>query len=123
MGTFADTVKNSMLDSYFGSGTPATIYVAAYTAGGEASGGSYARVAVTNNGTNFPAASAGAKSNGAQINFPAATASWGTITEIRLFDAASAGNQLGTHTLASAKVVDGGDTLYIAAGDLDITLS
>lgn len=35
---------------------------------GEPSGSSYARVAVTNNATNFPAASGGSKANGATIN-------------------------------------------------------
>ena len=53
---------NTVLDSLFGSGTPATLYIGLYSAapdadgtgGTELSGGSYARAAVTNNTTNWP---------------------------------------------------------------------
>ena len=54
----------ALLDADFGSGTPATWYLAAFltmpaadgTGGVEPAVGSYARVAVTNNGTNWPVA-------------------------------------------------------------------
>ena len=68
---------------------PTTLYLALYTtaptsAGGgvEVSGGSYARVAITNNSTNWPASSGGGpgtKANGAAFTFPTASAAWGTI--------------------------------------------
>ncbi len=61
---------------------PTTVYMAigtgTFTAGtctGEVSGGSYARVAVTANTTNFVVAS-GSLSNGTTITFPAPTAAW-----------------------------------------------
>jgi len=80
---------NATLDAWLGSTTlgPATAYCAAFTsaptaAGGgtEVSGGSYARVAITNNSTNFPNASGASKNNGTAIDFGTASADWGNIT-------------------------------------------
>jgi hypothetical protein len=131
-GSFSDYLENALLDHVFGGGDytrPATLYVAAFTAapsdsggGTECSGGSYARVAVTNNATNFPAASGGAKANGTAITFPSASASWGTVEAIGIFDADSSGNLLAWSTLTASKAVDSGDTLQIPIGDLDVSL-
>jgi hypothetical protein len=77
---------------------------------------------VTNNGTNWPAASGGAKSNGAAITFPQATASWGTVTHFGILDAATSGNLLCWGALSASKTIDAGDTPSFAAGELDITL-
>jgi hypothetical protein len=131
VGSFSDFLELELLDHVFGAAAytaPGTIHIAAFTAtpsdsggGTEVTGGSYARVAVTNNSTNFPAASAGAKANGTAITFPEATASWGSVAAISAQDAAAAGNQLGWDDF-TAKAIGIGDTLNIAAGDLDITL-
>jgi hypothetical protein len=61
--------------------------------------GAYARVAVTNNGTNWVAAGsqpgAGyAVANGASFSFAQSTGSWGTATYYGVFDAAGGGNLL-----------------------------
>lgn len=48
--------------------------------GVEISGGGYARVTVTNNGTNWPAASNGAKT-GAVQTFPTSTGAWSTTAK------------------------------------------
>ncbi|MDP9488130.1 MAG: hypothetical protein M3Q49_20465, partial [Actinomycetota bacterium] len=83
--SFSDFMENTILNEVFGGVNyvpVGTVYVALYTtapddagAGGtEVSGGAYARVAVTNNATNWPAAVGGAKSNGVAITFPQATA-------------------------------------------------
>jgi hypothetical protein len=125
--------KVKILDHVFGATAytaPATIYVALSTADpldsgsglAEPSGNVYACVAVTNNTTNFPNASGGAKSNGTAIIFPQATGSWGTVTHVALMDASSGGNMLGSAALASSKAVGANDTLSFAVGDLDITL-
>jgi hypothetical protein len=45
----------------------------------EPSGGSYGKVTVTNNGTNFGAAVSSEKSNLTEIAFTQASADWGTI--------------------------------------------
>lgn len=132
--SFSDFLENELLDHVFGNASyaaPATLYLALYTvapddagAGGtEVTGGAYARKAVTNNATNFPAAVAGAKANGVDLDWPEATASWGTIVHVGILDAASAGNYLGGGALAANKTIGAGDTFRIKAGDLDITLS
>ncbi len=94
------------------------------TGGGtEVSGNAYARVAVTNNATNWPAASAGSKANGAAITFPQATpAGWGVVTQFGIFDASTAGNLLAWGDLTASKTVDALDTVSFAIGALTITL-
>lgn len=107
------------------------VYVALYTsaptsAGGgtEVSGGSYARAAVANNSTSWPAATGvgpATKANGVAITFPTATASWGTVAAFGIFDAASAGNGLYWGTLTTSRAVATGDTPSFAIGALTIT--
>jgi len=134
MGSFADYLENALLDHAFGGGDftrPATVYVGLSTstitdAGGnitEPSGNAYARVAVTNNSTNFPSASGGAKANGAAITFPAATGSWGTVTDFFISDASSGGNIMGYGALTTAKAITTGDVASFAVGELDLALS
>ena len=130
-GSKSDFLENELLDHVLGGGDysrPATVYVALFTValsdsggGTEVSGGSYARVAVTNNATNWPAASGGAKSNGTEIAFPEATASWGTVVAFAIFDASTGGNMLYWADLTTSKTIDSGDTAKFAVGDLDIT--
>ncbi len=76
----------------------ATVYVSLWTSdptdagsGTEVStsGTSYARTAVT-----FGAPSDGASTNNADVTFPTATASWGTVGWIGINDAATSGNLL-----------------------------
>lgn len=133
MGSFSDYAEDKILDHVFGGGNysrPATLYVALSTADptddgsgiAEPAVGSYARVAVTNNGTNFPASSSGAKSNGTAISFPEATASWGACTHFAIFDDPTAGNMIAHGALDVTKNVDEGDTVTFEIGDLDITL-
>lgn len=132
-GSLSDFAENELLDHLLGAATytpPVTVHLALFTvaptdAGGgtEVTGGSYVRLAVTNNATNFPAASGGAKSNGVTLDFIAATAGWGTIVAYAMFDAASAGNMLGWADLASSVTINNGDTFRFAAGDLDYSLT
>ena len=103
---------------------PTTWYVGLFTsdptdtgaAGTEVSGGSYARVAVTFNVTGDTA------SNTASVEFPTATANWGTVSHIGIHDALSGGNMLVHGALTSSKAIDSGDVFRIPTGDLDITL-
>lgn len=130
--TFNDYLELELLDHVFGAAAytaPATLYVALYTAapndaggGTEVTGNNYARAAVTNNATNFPAASAGAKSNGTAITFATPSGSWGTVTHFAILDAVSGGNFLGWGALTASKSPGNGDTVEFAIGDLDITL-
>lgn len=102
-----------------------SIYVGLFTAdpsdlgsGTEVSGGDYARVQVTA----WNAPSAGATANTNTITFPTATAVWGLVCAIGIFDNETAGNLLMWGELSVDKQVDTGDTFSIAAGDLDIAL-
>jgi hypothetical protein len=125
-------LENKLLDHVFGGPDyvrPGTLYVALFTAapndgggGTEVSGGSYARVAVTNNATNFPAAASGAKSNGTAITFPTATAGWGTVTHWAIFDASSGGNLVAWAALTTSRSPISGDTPAFAIGELDILM-
>jgi len=130
-GSKSDFLELELLDHVLGNAAytaPANVYVALFTvaptdAGGgtECIGGSYARVTVANNATNWPAASAGAKSNGTAITFIEATASWGTVVAFGIFDALTVGNLLYWATLTVNKTIDSGDTANFAIGELDIT--
>jgi len=130
-GGKSDFLENELLDHVLGNAAysaPATIYVALYTvtpsdAGGgtEATGGSYARKAVTNNATNWPAAAGGAKANGTLIEFVEATADWGEVVAFGLFDALSGGNLMYWGPISPSKTVSSGDTPKFKAGDLALT--
>jgi hypothetical protein len=107
-GSKSDFLENELLDHVLGNAAytaPANIYVGLFTAaptdaggGTECSAGNYARKSVTNNATNFPAASGGLKQNGAVIDFVTANADWAPpstpVVAFGLFDAASSGNLL-----------------------------
>ncbi len=95
------------------------------TGGGtEVTGGGYLRVTVTNNTTNWPAATGAtaAKSNGTVITFPTASASWGTVVAFGIIDAASAGNLLWWGDLTTSKAIASGDTASFAVGSLSTSL-
>lgn len=130
-GSKSDYLENEILDHVLGGADyarPATVYIALFTAsptdaggGTEVTGGSYARVAVTNDATNWPAASSGTKQNGTAITFIQATASWGTVVAMGIFDASTAGNLLYWGDLTTSKSIASGDTAEIAIGGITIT--
>ncbi|HEX7124961.1 MAG TPA: hypothetical protein VF406_04190 [Thermodesulfobacteriota bacterium] len=137
-GSFSDFLENELLDHVFGAAAytaPATLYIALFTAAPTDAGGgtevstgvwtNYARVAVTNNATNFPAASGGAKSNGTLIDFGTAAISGAapTVVAIGVYDAAVAGNLLAWCDAAASKTINNGDPVTIPNGDLDLTLT
>jgi hypothetical protein len=104
---------------------PTTIYVGLFTSdptdagtGTEVSGGSYARKSVT-----FAAPSNGASASSADVTFDTATATWGTITHIGLFDALTAGNLLYHTALDVSKLIETNDIFKINSGSLTVTLS
>ena len=127
MSSFSDYLETELLDHVFANNAytaPTTIYCALYTAapsdaggGTEVTGGSYARQSMAFSVTGDTA------SNTAQVAFPTATADWGTVTHVGLFDASTSGNLLAWGELTSSKLVETGDIFRIAAGDLDITLA
>lgn len=124
--SFSNYLENKVLDHVFGGSAytaPSTLYVGLFTsdpgeAGGgtEVSGGSYARQTITFTVTGSQASSSAA------VEFPTATASWGTITHAAVYDAASAGNLLAYGALTASKTIDSGDVFRIPSGDFDIDL-
>lgn len=77
----------------------------------EPSGGSYARVSVTNNTTNWPGPTSGnaTVSNNSAVTFPAPTANWGVIFGFVITDASTGGNALIYSALTTPKTVNSGD--------------
>lgn len=61
-------------------------------------------------------------SNTAAVEFPTATASYGTVTHVGVYDASTGGNLIAYAALTTSKTIDTGDVLRVPAGDLDITL-
>jgi hypothetical protein len=105
--------------------SPTTVYVALYTddptdadTGTEVSGGSYARVAVT-----FGAPSNGVSTNSGNVEFAAATGTWGTVTHIGIRDALTTGNLLYHTALDVSKPISSGDIFRITTGNLSVTLA
>jgi len=124
--SFSNYLETEVLDWAFSTGTatrPTSWYLALYTAapsdtggGTEVSGGGYARQSVVFTVTGNTA------SNNAAIEFPTATANYGTVTHIGVFDASSAGNLLAYAALTTSKTIETGDVFRVPSGDLDITL-
>ena len=96
MAGFSDYLEDKVLDHVFGGNAytaPTTLYVALYT------------VAPTD------------------IEYPTATANYGTVVAVGIFDALSSGNLLAYANLTTSKVVSTGDVFRFNTGDLDITLA
>jgi len=135
--SFSDYLEDKILDHVFGGSAytaPTTLYVGLFTsaasdsaAGTEISGNGYARqtAAFTVSGTSPTTAA-----SSANIEFPEATGSWGTVTYAGVFDALTSGNMLAYAELTDpsdfttplSKVISTGDILRINAGNLKVTL-
>ena len=123
--SFSDYLETKVLDHVFGGTSytaPTTLYVALFTAapsdsggGTEVSGGAYARqtIAFTTSGDTT--------SNNAAIEFPTATANYGTVTHVGIYDASSAGNLMAWASLTSSKTIETGDVfrIWIVTGKLN----
>jgi len=124
--SFSNYLENKVLLHVFGATAytaPTTLYVGLFTSdpgeggtGTEVSGGSYARQTIVFTVT------ANHASNTAAVEFPTATASWGTVTYAAIYDAVSGGNLLAYGALTTSKTIASGDVLRIHAGDFDINL-
>ena len=128
MAEISNYLENAIINATLRATTytsPATVYVSLWTtdptdagSGTEVSGGSYARTSVT-----FGAPSNGVSTNSAAVEFPQATASWGTIGYIGINDASTSGNLLYHTALDTSKTIDSGDIFKIASGNLSVTLA
>ena len=102
---------------------PTTLYVALLTGvSTEVTGGSYARASVAVGDATWTGTSDGETSNASDITFTTASADWGMITHVGLYDAASGGNQLFIMQLSASISVLNGDTAKFVAGALQFSV-
>lgn len=123
------------LDRYFGNSAAATVpsnwYLALLTTNPtatsdsyvEVSGGSYARITIPNNTTNFPAATSttgypSVKALNAAFSFPTPTAGWGTVTGFGLFDSLTVGQLYYWGAFSPAFTVASGTPISVGLGQL-----
>jgi len=101
------------------SGAVADTLTVGGAAQGEVAAGGYARVAVQ---SGFTTAGVGtAFTNSGVINFPTASADWGTLSGVALFDALTNGNALLQGLLTTPKTVLAGDSAIFTSGQLVVT--
>lgn len=128
MAAMSDYLENAILNATLRGQAwtpPATVYLALYTSdptdtktGTEVTGGAYARQTIA-----FNAPLNGAASSTADVLYPIATAGWGTVTHIGIFDAATGGNLLYHGPLTNTKTIATDDQLKLAAGDITVSLA
>ncbi len=143
-GAYTDYAENKIQDYLFrgqASGIPSSWYVGLDTvacgdtgSGTEATGGSYARVAVVSSlanwsgtqssgSTSASSGTGGIISNNGTITFPAPTANWGSVSSVRVWDASTSGNAWLCFNLATAKTINNGDAApSFAAASLTIAI-
>ena len=127
--SFSDTFETHVLNYVFTATSvtrPTAWYLALFTSNpaDDASG-----TEVSTSGTAYARQSAAftvsgdTASNSAAIEFPTATASFGTVSHVAVFDAATSGNMIAYAALTASKAIATGDVFRVPAGDLDIPLA
>ena len=127
--SFSDTFETHVLNYVFTATSvtrPTAWYLALFTSNpaDDASG-----TEVSTSGTAYARQSAtftvsgDTASNSAAIEFPTATASFGTVSHVAVFDASTGGNMIAYAALTASKAIDTGDVFRVPASDLDITLA
>lgn len=122
-GFLSDYLANALLNKLFRNDSftfPSTLYCALFTVaptasggGTEVTGGSYARVSMTVNTTNFTSSTASLTRNAVAITFPAPTADWAPsatpVVGAAWFDASTSGNMIMYGPLATSRTILNGD--------------
>jgi len=124
--SFSNYLETELLDHVFTNSaytSPTTVYVSLHTAnpdedasGTEVSGGGYVRQ------SGSFTVSGNTATTSASVEYPTATADYGTVTHVAIWDAESSGNMLAYAALTASKTISTGDVFRIPTGDLDITL-
>jgi hypothetical protein len=127
MAEMSNYLENKILDHVLKNTSytsPTTVYLGLYTSdptdagsGTEVSGGSYARQPIS-----FAAASSGSSASNADITFPQATGSWGTVGYVGILDQLTSGNLLFHTALTTSKTIDSGDIFKVTSGNLTVAL-
>jgi len=132
MAALTNYLENKIIDHLYRGvafSPTTTRYFALFTsapteAGGgtEVSGGSYARVGIVANTTNFAATDAagstaatsggtsGTTSNNVAVTFPAPTANWGVVSHMAIMDSPTGGNMWSYGALSTPKTINNGDS-------------
>jgi hypothetical protein len=133
--TLVDSKANETLDAMLGAGAtlfPGTVFIGLMTATPnldgsgvvEPVGNGYARVSVTNDGTEWSAAASREKTHINDITFPAASGgSWGTVTTAGIFDALSGGNLLAFGALDASRTINDTDVFRFLASTSSLKLT
>lgn len=126
--SFSNYLETELLDHVFANNaytSPTTVYVSLHTANPDedasgtevsTSGTAYARQAGS-----FTV-SGNTATTDAAIEYATATADYGTVSHVAIWDASTAGNMLAYAALTTSKAISTGDVFRIPSGDLDITL-
>jgi len=126
--SFSNYLETELLDHVFTNSAytaPSTLYLALHTASPDedgsgtevsTSGTAYARQTVAFSVTGNTATTSAA------VEYATATANFGTVTHVGVWDASTAGNLMAYAALTTSKTIETGDVFRVPAGDLDITL-
>ena len=126
--SFSNFLETEILDHVFGAAAytaPGTMHLALFTSNPaeDASG-----TEVTTSGTAYArqtvafTVSGNTASNTGAVEYPTATATFGTVSHVGVMDASTGGNLMAYAALTSSKTISTGDVFRVPAGDLDITL-
>lgn len=122
----AAALANSILDAIGNAANltaPTAFWVKLHTGDPGASGASNAAGETTRKQISFGAASGGAMSNDAAVSWTSYPNGTDVLTHVSFWDASTAGTFLGSDALASTRSPASGDTVTLAIGDLDFTLT
>jgi hypothetical protein len=130
MSALTNYTENNIINALFRTAAftkPTALYIGLITAftdleAGtvtEVTGGSYTRVARNPLDANWNVTTTdGTTANTSSLQFPAATADWGTCTHFGIWDAATGGNLLIYSALTNARTITNGTTPSFGAGAL-----
>jgi len=129
MSSLSDYGEGAILDHLFGIAAMAqpTLYIAVSTADptdagtgvAEPLGNGYARIATASSDWQR---TDNVVDNVNELSFPEATGSWGTLTHIAIFDAASGGNMIAHAALGTSKAIAANETLRFPVGNITFTM-
>lgn len=131
MGGKSDFLETQLLSHILGRTTytaPATLYIALFNispgddGGAEIGGLDYARVAYTNNPSDWTTPVQGQRANANEISFPiVGSGAWGTIVSFAIMDQSSGGNMLYWGDLYNPIDTEDGDTIQFNPGEMVVT--
>ena len=122
---FGQTALSNLSTMYLGLSTSVIQNDGSGSTEPSTSGTAYARIAVTNNKTNWGTAASAALTNAAAITFAESTAAWGTITYVFFAAGATAGvaDIWYFEALSTPKTVQSATTVQFAIGAITASMT